>query len=59
MAVHIAATHKNEDYTPRYLMTEPVDSNGEQALHMFETCVSPAGVVLDSFLTFFGPQVYK
>jgi len=36
MAVHIAATHKNEDYTPRYLMTEQLDSD-EPALHMFET----------------------
>lgn len=36
MAVHIAATHKNEDYTPRYLMTEQLDTD-EPALHMFET----------------------
>lgn len=36
MAIHIAATHKNEDYTPRYLMTEQLDSD-EPALHMFET----------------------
>ena len=36
MADHIAATHKNEDYTPRYLMTEQLDTD-EPALHMFET----------------------
>ncbi|UJO21188.1 uncharacterized protein CLAFUR5_10948 [Fulvia fulva] len=33
---HINATHKNEDYTPRYLMTEQLDTK-EPALHMFET----------------------
>ena len=26
MAVHIHATHANEDYTPRYLMTEQLDT---------------------------------
>lgn len=36
MAVHIEATHRNEDYTPRYLMTEQLDTD-EPALHMFET----------------------
>jgi hypothetical protein len=36
MADHISATHKNEDYTPRYLMTEQLDTD-EPALHMFET----------------------
>lgn len=36
MEVHIEATHKNEDYTPRYLMTEQLDTD-EPALHMFET----------------------
>lgn len=38
MDIHIAAVHKNEDYTPRYLMTEQLDSD-EPALHMFETYV--------------------
>lgn len=36
MTLHIAATHQNEDYTLRYLMTEPLESD-EPALHMFET----------------------
>ena len=36
MVDHINATHKNEDYTPRYLMTEQLDTK-EPALHMFET----------------------
>jgi len=36
MQVHIAAVHKNEDYTPRCLMTEQLDTD-EPALHMFET----------------------
>ena len=36
MVDHINATHKNEDYTPRYLMTEQLESD-EPALHMFET----------------------
>ena len=36
--IHVKATHKNEDYTPRYLMTEELDSE-EPALHMFETYV--------------------
>lgn len=36
MADHIAATHKNEDYTPRCLITEQLDTD-EPALHMFET----------------------
>ena len=40
MAVHIEATHANEDYTPRYLMTEQLDTD-EPALHMFETSVGP------------------
>lgn len=40
MAVHIQATHANEDYTPRYLMTEQLDTD-EPALHMFETLVKP------------------
>ncbi|EME40920.1 hypothetical protein DOTSEDRAFT_37653 [Dothistroma septosporum NZE10] len=39
MADHINATHKNEDYTPRYLMTEQLDTK-EPALHMFETYTS-------------------
>ena len=42
MADHIAATHANEDYTPRYLMTEQLDSD-EPALHMFETYTSRDG----------------
>ena len=42
MADHIAATHKNEDYTPRYLMTEQLDTD-EPALHMFETYTSRDG----------------
>lgn len=33
---HIAATHKNEEYTVRYLMTENAD-DPEPALHMIET----------------------
>lgn len=36
MVDHINATHKNEDYTPRYLMTEQLEAD-EPALHMFET----------------------
>lgn len=36
MATHINATHANEEYTPRYLMTEQLDTD-EPALHMFET----------------------
>ena len=33
---HINAVHEKEDYTPRYLMTEQLDT-AEPALHMFET----------------------
>ena len=45
MVDHINATHKNEDYTPRYLMTEQIEGDGgdgEPALHMFETYVTLA-----------------
>lgn len=33
---HITAVSSKEDYTPRYLMTEQLDTD-EPALHMFET----------------------
>lgn len=36
MVDHINAVHKNEEYTPRYLMTEQLEGD-EPALHMFET----------------------
>ena len=50
MQAHITATHKNEDYTVRYLMTEPLDGGGaDPALHMFETYVSPILVCHLSF----------
>ncbi|GIZ43318.1 hypothetical protein CKM354_000655000 [Cercospora kikuchii] len=42
MADHINAVHEKEDYTPRYLMTEQLESD-EPALHMFETYTSRKG----------------
>lgn len=36
MDTHITAVRSNEDYTPRFLMTEQLDTE-EPAIHMFET----------------------
>ena len=36
MVDHINATHKNEEYTPRYLMTEQIEGDAP-ALHTFVT----------------------
>ncbi|KPI44904.1 uncharacterized protein AB675_2368 [Cyphellophora attinorum] len=37
LAGHAAATHKNEDRTVRFIVTESVDPSAEAALYLFET----------------------